>query len=660
MVSRAVSLKRWIIMGIVVGVVVGVIAGAFGRFGGISGLIQIIRNALSSSGLEQAEQIELRLVLEDDYTNWLNQYRESSTAHQSRRDASFIDIERMATDGSLPPGISFVCSSNVKLIHALDQMSAAILPIFPFKKRSVLDWLEFLPYPIAVPFTLPFLLLSGDAIYRVFVDRKYDFAFPAIPKIDTLEDGYRTLASLGFSSGDIVVIGYSKPVPGAIGFWGDLADDEEFLSMNLDNFFDSVITGQRTTRLRERFSGSLTRAMGDIPTPRNCVGGVILYTEEDWDIAQYIRQYYAALHVMTGLYVKLYVFEYAPPAWGNDRKKTRDFWLEKLPERLHNIWRRLKLTRSKPYPNEAIYKIAGGIGITPDCIPCIVLFTQWKKIKEERVVIKISRPLPNFFRRISTDIVTAIESIKGEKGIDNTLSSLTLQDLRSHFPGRWRTSQTVSKVQLLEVGVESEISQVGVKATLPGDSNKISILFLASDPSDASRLRLGEELREIQERLQLAKLRERFELHQRMSVRPADLSQALLDVLPKIVHFSGHGTATGALCFENQAGEIHPIQPDALAALFEQFAGQVDCVVLNACFSEIQANAISKYINYVVGMNKAIGDKAAIAFAIGFYQALGAGRTIEEAYQLGCVQIRLQNIPEHLTPILIKKEQMRS
>ena len=183
----------------------------------------------------------------------------------------------------------------------------------------------------------------------------------------------------------------------------------------------------------------------------------------------------------------------------------------------------------------------------------------------------------------------------------------------------------------------------------------VKILFLAADPTDASRLRLGEEVREIQEKLQLAKLREQFELHQRMSIRPSDISQALLDIQPKIVHFSGHGTATGALRFENQVGETHPIQPDALAALFEQFTNQVGCVVLNACYSETQATAIAKHIDYVIGMNQAIGDKAAIAFAVGFYQALGAGRTMEEAYKLGCVQIRLQGIPEHMTPVLKKK-----
>ena len=135
----------------------------------------------------------------------------------------------------------------------------------------------------------------------------------------------------------------------------------------------------------------------------------------------------------------------------------------------------------------------------------------------------------------------------------------------------------------------------------------VKILFLAADPTDTSRLRLGEEAREIQEKLQLAKLREHFELHQRLSVRPVDISQALLDLQPQIVHFSGHGHADGSLCFENQMGESHPIQPDALAALFEQFAVQVGCVVLNACYSEVQANAMASWVRPPRKYNLAAG-----------------------------------------------------
>ncbi len=184
---------------------------------------------------------------------------------------------------------------------------------------------------------------------------------------------------------------------------------------------------------------------------------------------------------------------------------------------------------------------------------------------------------------------------------------------------------------------------------------EIPILFLASDPKDASRLRLAEEQREIREKLRLSKLRDQFVFYSRVAVRPEDISQALLDIEPKIVHFSGHGTDTGMLCVENKVGEIQPVSANALAMLFEQFSEQIDCVILNACFSKVQANAIARHINCVIGMSQEIGDRAAISFAIGFYQAVGAGRTIKQAYRLGCAQINLQGIPENSIPVLVKR-----
>lgn len=89
--------------------------------------------------------------------------------------------------------------------------------------------------------------------------------------------------------------------------------------------------------------------------------------------------------------------------------------------------------------------------------------------------------------------------------------------------------------------------------------------------------------------------------------------------------------------------------------MFESFSKKVKCVILNACYSEKQAEEIVKHIDFVIGMNTAIGDRAAIAFSIGFYQGLGANRSVEDSFNLGCTQIQLQNIPENLTPILRKK-----
>lgn len=188
----------------------------------------------------------------------------------------------------------------------------------------------------------------------------------------------------------------------------------------------------------------------------------------------------------------------------------------------------------------------------------------------------------------------------------------------------------------------------------------IKILFMTADPSDTVRLRLGQELRDIRERLQLSKQRENFLLESRESLRPRDITQAIFDFSPHIIHFSGHGVNTGALCFEDTSGKTQLVQPDALASLFELVAQQVRCVVLNACYSEVQAKAIAKHIPFVIGMNQQIGDKAAISFAVGFYKALGAGRSFEDAYKFARVEIQLEGIPEHSTPVLYIKEDIFS
>jgi hypothetical protein len=203
------------------------------------------------------------------------------------------------------------------------------------------------------------------------------------------------------------------------------------------------------------------------------------------------------------------------------------------------------------------------------------------------------------------------------------------------------------------------------------------ILFLAANPIGTNRLRLDEEVREIEEGLRRAQRRQDFELVQKWAVRPQDVRRALLDEAPSIIHFSGHGESAGQvgrntsgsrdlgpledttnraghLIFEDSQGNPKPIEPTALANLFKLFADNLDCVVLNACYSETQAKAIAKFVPYVVGTNKAIGDRAAIEFAIGFYDGLGAGRPVDFAFELGRSAIEMEGLNEALTPVLIK------
>ncbi|MBR8835917.1 MAG: AAA-like domain-containing protein [Stigonema ocellatum SAG 48.90 = DSM 106950] len=178
------------------------------------------------------------------------------------------------------------------------------------------------------------------------------------------------------------------------------------------------------------------------------------------------------------------------------------------------------------------------------------------------------------------------------------------------------------------------------------------ILILSANPINTAKLRLDEEVREIQAGLKRARSRDKFEIITIWAVRPDDLRRALLDHEPHIVHFSGHGQGAGGLALQNNSGEVHLVSTDSLARLFKLFQGKVECVLLNACYSEAQAEAIHQHVDCVVGMNKAIADRAAIEFAVGFYDALGADRTYEDAYEFGCSAIDLEGIPDFAIPVV--------
>ncbi|MDJ0708496.1 MAG: AAA-like domain-containing protein [Leptolyngbyaceae cyanobacterium MO_188.B28] len=182
-------------------------------------------------------------------------------------------------------------------------------------------------------------------------------------------------------------------------------------------------------------------------------------------------------------------------------------------------------------------------------------------------------------------------------------------------------------------------------------SNLRKLLLLSANPKNTPKVRLDEEMREIEDGLLRAKQRSQFTIQTAAAVRYRDLRRLILRHEPHIVHFSGHGEGEEGLVFEDETGRVKVVNGSALSGLFELFADQVECVLLNACYSQEQAEAIAQHIPYVIGMKKAIGDRAAIEFAVGFYDALGAGKPYEVAYKFGCNAIQLAGIPEQNTPV---------
>ena len=109
------------------------------------------------------------------------------------------------------------------------------------------------------------------------------------------------------------------------------------------------------------------------------------------------------------------------------------------------------------------------------------------------------------------------------------------------------------------------------------------ILILSANPEGTSALDLDTEKREIREALKGSD----YIIETRGAVRPEDLQGALLEVKPQIVHFCGHGEGTEGIVLMNDRGNIEFAPTAALANLFKIFQDSIECIVLNACYTEV-------------------------------------------------------------------------
>jgi len=168
----------------------------------------------------------------------------------------------------------------------------------------------------------------------------------------------------------------------------------------------------------------------------------------------------------------------------------------------------------------------------------------------------------------------------------------------------------------------------------------IRVLILGAGLPGTESLRIDREIRAIQETIEPGMARDTIEVRIRLAVRSEDISRALLKDEPRLVHFAGHGGGTeGSFAAEGDYGLAHVIPVDGLVRLFRGAGQSVECVVVNACETELLARGLSEVVPYAIGMRQPVRDRSAIRFSVGFYQAVAAGRPIEDAFDLGVAQM---------------------
>jgi CHAT domain-containing protein len=207
---------------------------------------------------------------------------------------------------------------------------------------------------------------------------------------------------------------------------------------------------------------------------------------------------------------------------------------------------------------------------------------------------------------------------------------------------------------------------------------KHTILFLAANPVGTDRLELDREARAVQIELEASSYRNHFDLQTRWAVQPRDLLRALRRLKPTVVHFSGHGGQRSAgtaevdrpnrdvnldtnlanperldgLFFQGADGQAQLVTGQALQDTFGAAGASVRLVVLSACHSNLQAEALRIHVDCVVGMTGSVGDDAARYFSTGFYGGLGDGGSIASAFRQGCAAISLEGVLDRDRPQL--------
>jgi CHAT domain len=169
---------------------------------------------------------------------------------------------------------------------------------------------------------------------------------------------------------------------------------------------------------------------------------------------------------------------------------------------------------------------------------------------------------------------------------------------------------------------------------------RVTVLFVAASPEDQKALRLDREVREIQRRVRESAHRDQVDFAWRPAARVTDLMQMLLEVRPHIVHFSGHGSQA-ELAFEDADGTTKPLTNDQLAALLHATSDRIRLAVFNSCDSREQAEYATLHLDVAIGMDDPVDDESAKVFAGQFYNSLGFGQSLAQAFEQAHVQVEL-------------------
>lgn len=246
-----------------------------------------------------------------------------------------------------------------------------------------------------------------------------------------------------------------------------------------------------------------------------------------------------------------------------------------------------------------------------------------------------------------------------------------LQELLKDFPGYGpQINQQAQEVMINKVEPDDKV----INKTQKGNVT-FKVLMLTANPVGTDKLQLRDEHSRISDKLQNANNSDDFDIKSKWAVSTSEFAEALIDEKPNIVHFSGHGEnnykqsknsgtkrgqgleedeetiidRTGIYLYDDDREAPIFVSTEVLSRLFRSMVETnevpIQVVLLNSCYSETQAAALAEIIPHVIGTSSAVKDRAAIAFATGFYSFLTRTKNIKAAWDNGVTQAMIKGEP---------------
>lgn len=181
----------------------------------------------------------------------------------------------------------------------------------------------------------------------------------------------------------------------------------------------------------------------------------------------------------------------------------------------------------------------------------------------------------------------------------------------------------------------------------------LRILYATATPE--GELRVSQEIRRVKNAVSSALHRDLVDIEHAPDVTADDLLNYLTSFQPHVIHFSGHANQD-VLVFDDgtmEGGDGREIPIDLFMRAVSAPDQRPSLVVLNACESATNLEALLAGVPIAIGMSAPVGDADAITFATRFYRAVADGQSVESALTVARVDMEMNGLLDHDLPTLV-------